>query len=198
MAAPSLSSVCAVYVVEWLRGHCRASRRLRFLPFLFLADEPPQSAIAGCYTLQRRCQFAVAMAAPQPAAAARGQKLPCFLRPNRPDPRRRRDEGTAQPRRTPLLAAQPRRGRWRRPTSGRRRRRGGAGEDDRRRAREKERVPCADAESDTRAYICALRSSFYQLVKIYQVIWQTVGDRFCVFFQKKQGWQLSLANSWRC
>ena len=151
MAAPSLSSVCAVYVVEWLRGHCRASRRLRFLPFLFLADEPRQSTIAGCCALQRRCQFAVAMAAPQPAAAARGQKLPCFLRPNRPDPRRRRDEGTAQP--SPL-AAQPRRGRWRRPTSGRRRRRGGAGEDDGETCREESAVICQTVEDALMLAVC--------------------------------------------
>ena len=98
------------------------------------------------------------MAAPQPAAAARGQKLPCFLRPNRPDPRRRRDEGTAQPRRTPLLAAQPRRGRWRRPPSlpcqvrnlSRRRGTRGDGAAAQERCRRGEKQPCRCCEEKAR------------------------------------------------
>ena len=149
---------------------------LRFLPFLILADEPRQSAIAGCCTLQRRCQFVVAMAAPQPAAAARGQELPGFLRTNRPDPTGawatrmpRRGDRPAPPhspirRPAPLrpLASSP---------SRRRRRRGGAGEDDGETRAGVRGMRNADAELDMRAYICALRSSFYQLVKIYQVIW---------------------------
>ena len=44
----------------------------------------------------------------------------------------------------------------------------------------------ADGEPDTRAHICASRSTFCQLSKICQVVCKTVGDMFFVFFQKNK------------
>ena len=56
----------------------------------------------------------------------------------------------------------------------------------------------ANAKSEPRAYICALKTSFFQVAEKYQVLCQTIGEVFFVVFAKTQRCQPDLVNCWRC